>query len=690
MVALTASANATATDLCDALLSATARYNVEPLVNLMCLYGNASRVDMDGNYSVALPSAKPLITVVDGADLGSSLAPLFASPRGIFSARILSLYGHDANAMDSQHLIQLSTLLGQSNGDHRMRPTLTRAVRLNSTLSNVAEPAAGDPNGATAAFALAGPSHDNFPDTRTNPRRLKHFNLSTGVEEFWQAFRWAKHSNAAERRRAIMRDVMQASARSQELPLPPSGTGDLDAPPRHLSFMTVAQSEIYRECRSLGVMRTRLKAAAQWSRDEIDDAIDQGDLHLADVFELDLAFLCNHTTMPDLATLQAVSTMDKRAIDAFSASYVNASSVFLVILRYGSDEGRQHALESGAWMFLFLTAGAVLTALWATSPLVGATHTSLGLSSRIAYGTIGWETLLWISSVSTYSLVGSAWASVSRGLLLVGALTQISVYYNFMTIFYVVRRAHRQVNIRSGAQMGLLAHFAAVLLLGFAINVFGERLLSPPFVVALTSTFVPQLWHSIAEGQPPGISTTVAARLAVSRVLSLAPFLLPSTSMSLFFLPQRRTSLVAAAVWLAVQVALLDRQHRRGPLAVIPVWFRPRHHVYSISASELLRSAATSTPAEAEHECSICRTDLQDEDEGATDGSGHPHAASPATAAAQAAHHAVVVDHESRVWRTPCGHAFHKDCLLRWMDERMDCPLCRTRLPRPVANEDVG
>jgi hypothetical protein len=30
---------------------------------------------------------------------------------------------------------------------------------------------------------------------------------------------------------------------------------------------------------------------------------------------------------------------------------------------------------------------------------------------------------------------------------------------------------------------------------------------------------------------------------------------------------------------------------------------------------------------------------------------------------------------------TPCGHAFHKQCLLTWMNERLVCPICRTALP---------
>jgi hypothetical protein len=29
----------------------------------------------------------------------------------------------------------------------------------------------------------------------------------------------------------------------------------------------------------------------------------------------------------------------------------------------------------------------------------------------------------------------------------------------------------------------------------------------------------------------------------------------------------------------------------------------------------------------------------------------------------------------------PCNHLFHRDCLIQWMDVKMECPICRTNLP---------
>ena len=41
------------------------------------------------------------------------------------------------------------------------------------------------------------------------------------------------------------------------------------------------------------------------------------------------------------------------------------------------------------------------------------------------------------------------------------------------------------------------------------------------------------------------------------------------------------------------------------------------------------------------------------------------------------------IDHRNRkgYMLAPCDHIFHKDCLIQWMDVKMECPICRTELP---------
>jgi len=40
-----------------------------------------------------------------------------------------------------------------------------------------------------------------------------------------------------------------------------------------------------------------------------------------------------------------------------------------------------------------------------------------------------------------------------------------------------------------------------------------------------------------------------------------------------------------------------------------------------------------------------------------------------------------LADRKCEFMRAPCGHSFHTVCLLNWMDVKLECPSCRSRLP---------
>mmetsp|Transcript_8724 Transcript_8724/g.12817 ORF Transcript_8724/g.12817 Transcript_8724/m.12817 type:complete len:118 (+) Transcript_8724:3-356(+) len=39
------------------------------------------------------------------------------------------------------------------------------------------------------------------------------------------------------------------------------------------------------------------------------------------------------------------------------------------------------------------------------------------------------------------------------------------------------------------------------------------------------------------------------------------------------------------------------------------------------------------------------------------------------------------VGNRSDYMLAPCNHIFHRQCLTQWMDVKMECPVCRTKLP---------
>merc|ERR1712146_561750 len=166
----------------------------------------------------------------------------------------------------------------------------------------------------------------------------------------------------------------------------------------------------------------------------------------------------------------------------------------------------------------------------------------------------------------------------------------------------------------------------------------------------------------------------------VARLVFLAPFMLPSSDYSVFMLEPRPWSYAVLVLWMALQDWMIRRHEKRGPMAILPKRWRPPVHSYNVPTAEVARLLQ----GVDDSSCAICRLDLLEDD-----------ASCPATPVQRTQadmpggdHTAVAVDgggdeDDTPLWRTPCNHLFHRECLMRWMDEKMICPLCRARLPKP-------
>ncbi len=36
---------------------------------------------------------------------------------------------------------------------------------------------------------------------------------------------------------------------------------------------------------------------------------------------------------------------------------------------------------------------------------------------------------------------------------------------------------------------------------------------------------------------------------------------------------------------------------------------------------------------------------------------------------------------KEKLYKTPCGHFFHSECLKSWGGKKLDCPVCRAQIP---------
>ena len=94
--------------------------------------------------------------------------------------------------------------------------------------------------------------------------------------------------------------------------------------------------------------------------------------------------------------------------------------------------------------------------------------------------------------------------------------------------------------------------------------------------------------------------------------------------------------------WLAVQVYMLESQQWWGARWFIPARFLPQKYSYSRKVPPNLQG----------EDCVVCMCEVDNCDK-----------------------------NEHMI--TPCNHLFHADCLLQWMDVKMECPTCRAKLPPP-------
>ncbi|KAJ2335155.1 hypothetical protein GGH91_005538, partial [Coemansia sp. RSA 2671] len=168
--------------------------------------------------------------------------------------------------------------------------------------------------------------------------------------------------------------------------------------------------------------------------------------------------------------------------------------------------------------------------------------------------------------------------------------------------------------------------------------------------------WVPQIWRNAKRNTSGGLRWDyVAGTTAVRLFFPLYAFAYPSNVAYVSPAPLV-WGLVAFSL---AQTAVLMMQDLLGPRFFVPELLRPLAHDYhppvSLPSEEDLERNSLSSDAAAV--CAVC---IQ-----------------PVDSALEGEH--LTPSH----MLTPCAHMYHTECLQRWMDIKLECPVCRARLPPP-------
>lgn len=188
----------------------------------------------------------------------------------------------------------------------------------------------------------------------------------------------------------------------------------------------------------------------------------------------------------------------------------------------------------------------------------------------------------------------------------------------------------------------------------------------------LCGWWLPQIamstWHDSRQPlKPQYVIGTSITRLALPLYLLACPHNLLRVA------PSYGTA-ASLVVFVAAQAGLLIAQHKKGPRCWVPKRCLPPRYDYHRAVTPAVLpgyntdqiAPATFQPVcsdglyhgpldeETGHavECSICMTNVN-------------------------------IGSRSQRMITPCAHFFHSSCLIKWMDIKMICPVCRRALPRP-------
>ena len=180
----------------------------------------------------------------------------------------------------------------------------------------------------------------------------------------------------------------------------------------------------------------------------------------------------------------------------------------------------------------------------------------------------------------------------------------------------------------------LMFFVKVTLIMSFSANcislAFDFPWLTLPF---LYSYFIPQIIKSITNPGRKNKDNCFVILISLSRLIPLWYFTLYPRNINI---EVSNTICLTFTIYSTLQALIVILQNKYGGTFFLPKRFRPTSYDYY------------SAHVEPGTECSICMGPIEEGEE---------------------------------TMVTPCQHAFHRECLERWMQERLECPMDRQPLP---------
>ena len=311
-------------------------------------------------------------------------------------------------------------------------------------------------------------------------------------------------------------------------------------------------------------------------------------------------------------------------------------------------------------------------ATWYAAMVIGATAAQIYLvtrqtehagaqagAARMSLLSIGWQAVL-----DSYQCLLHLTAGIVADALFhafsAAAFLQFALFSVFeMRVMLQIWKARRPNGEQNWLEIrrdlsALYSRFYGGFLLGFLAMYW---LRTRPWLIALLtqSYWLPQIaWSAWSNAKKPLAPEYVLGTSATRLLLPLYIFGCPTNFVRLK--PQYGTCAMLC-VWVALQVGGILAQARHGPrcfLGWVPEGVLPEVYDYHRPVDDAtLAGAGAGDPERGEAggvDCVICMAPVQ-------------------------------CDARAERMVTPCAHFFHKECLERWMEVKMECPTCRGALP---------